>query len=391
VVRRQVRDSFRVDKGNGFHYPSESEGRRKRCSVSFSRCGGIVFALATVVVPARIRRGMGRGVDWAAAWIGELLMRLASRSFRAAFPAAAALAVAVAAGCSTAPAASSASAASAGSSGTGAKIVVAAAENFWGSIAKQLGGTHVSETSIITNPNTDPHAYEPTAADARTIASAQVVIVNGIGYDPWAPELLAANPVQGRRMITVGDLLGLKAGDNPHQWYSAAHVREVIDAITADYKRSDPADAAYFDQQKSVFETQTLAAYNQLIAQIKARYAGTPIGASESIVSPLADTLGLKMLTPYSFLKAISEGTEPTAKDKSTIDAQIKNKLIKVYVYNSQNSTPDISAQVKAAKAAGIPATTVTETLAPATATFQQWQVSELRGIENALHSATGK
>jgi zinc/manganese transport system substrate-binding protein len=313
-------------------------------------------------------------------------MRVASPARRWAAAAAAAAMVVLAAGCSTAPS----SAATAGS-GPGRKIVVAAAENFWGSIARQLGGTHVAETSIITNPSTDPHAYEPTATDARIMASAQLVIVNGIGYDPWAPKLLAANPVGGRQTLTVGDLLGLKPGDNPHQWYSAAHVHQVIEAITADYRRIDPGDGAYFDSQRSTFETKTLARYNELNSQIRARYAGTPIGASESIVSPLADTLGLKMLTPQEFLRAISEGTEPTARDKAATDAQIKNKQIKIYVYNSQNATPDVAAQVGEAKAEGIPVTTVTETLAPADATFQQWQVTELQGIENALHQATGK
>jgi zinc/manganese transport system substrate-binding protein len=306
--------------------------------------------------------------------------------YRWAAAAAAAAAVALAAGCSTSP-----SAAATASRDPGGKILVVAAENFWGSIARQLGGTHVTAISIITNPNTDPHAYEPTAADARTMASARLVIVNGIGYDTWAPKLLAANPVQGRRTLTVGDLLGLKPGANPHQWYSAAAVRRVIEAITADYRRIDPGSAAYFDRLRSTFETKTLARYNELISQIRARYAGTPIGASESIVSPLADALGLKVLTPYSFLKAISEGTEPTARDKATIDAQIKNKQIKIYVYNSQNATPDVAAQVREAKAEGIPVTAVTETLAPANATFQQWQVTELQGIENALHQATGR
>lgn len=312
-------------------------------------------------------------------------MSLALRMYRLAAAAVAAGVVALAAGCSTA------SGTAAADNGSGRQIVVVAAENFWGSIASQLGGTHVSETSIITDPNTDPHDYDPAAGDARTIAGAQLVIINGVGYDPWAPKLLAANPVAGRRTLTVGSLLGLKEGDNPHQWYSAAHVRQVIATITADYKQLDPADAAYFGQQETTFETRALARYNQLIAQIRARYAGTPVGASESIVSPLADTLGLKMLTPYSFLRAISEGSEPTAQDKATIDAQIRNKQIKIYVYNSQNATPDVSAQVKEAEAAHIPVATVTETLAPANATFQQWQVTQLQGIENALHQATGK
>ncbi|ANZ20953.1 putative cation ABC transporter, periplasmic cation-binding protein [Streptomyces noursei ATCC 11455] len=304
----------------------------------------------------------------------------------------AAMAVATAAtvtACSTSPAKTGNTAATGG--GSGKMIQVVAGENFWGSIASQLGGSHVKVTSIITNPDTDPHDYEPTAADARTVAGAQYAIVNGIGYDAWADKLLASNPGSGRTELKVGDLVGVKPGGNPHRWYSPADVHKVIEKITADYKKLDPADVASFDQQKTTFETKTLAGYNKLIADIKAKYAGTPIGASESIVTPLSDGLGLKMLTPETFLDAMSEGTDPTAKDKATIDDQIKNKQIKVYVYNSQNSTPDVQAQVKAAKAAGIPVATVTETLAPAGATFQQWQTTQLQGIEQALAKATGK
>ncbi|WP_330260084.1 zinc ABC transporter substrate-binding protein [Streptomyces murinus] len=281
--------------------------------------------------------------------------------------------------------------AAATSSGSGKTIRVAAAENFWGSIASQLGGSHVKVTSIITNPATDPHDYEPTAGDARTVAGAQYAIVNGIGYDAWADKLLASNPGSGRTELKVGDLVGIKPGGNPHRWYSPDDVHQVIEKITADYKKIDPADASYFDQRKTAFETKTLAGYDKLISDIKAKYAGTPIGASESIVTPLAEGLGLKMLTPETFLDAMSEGSDPTAKDKAAIDQQIKNKKIKIYVYNSQNSTPDVQAQVKEAKAEGIPVATVTETLTPAGASFQQWQTTELQGIEQALAKATGK
>jgi zinc/manganese transport system substrate-binding protein len=274
---------------------------------------------------------------------------------------------------------------------SGPRFMVVAAENFWGSIATQLGGDRVTVSSIITNPDTDPHDYEATPADARGIATARMFIQNGIGYDTsWAPKLVAANPSDAREVLTVGDVVGLKDGDNPHQWYSHDSVYKVIDAITADYTKIDPTDSAYFDAQKQAFENTALARYNQLETAIKATYAGTPIGASESIVSPLADTLGLAMLTPYSFLKAISEGTDPTVADKTLIDSQITGKQIKVYVYNSQNSTPDITAQVDEAKKAGIPITTVTETLAPASATFQEWMVTELEGLQDALALAAG-
>ncbi|WP_035844331.1 metal ABC transporter solute-binding protein, Zn/Mn family [Kitasatospora azatica] len=308
---------------------------------------------------------------------------------RLALGAAALVALAATSACSTS--ATPKAGAATGSSGSGRVLQVTAAENFWGSIAGQLGGDHVKVTSIITSPDTDPHSYEPTAGDGRTVASADYVITNGIGYDAWSDKLLAANPAPSRTALKVGELLGKKEGDNPHQWYSPESVGKVIDQITADYKKADPADAAYFDTQKTTFETKTLAAYNQLISDIKTKYAGTPIGGSESIVTPLAEGLGLKMLTPESFLDAMSEGTDPTAADKATIDQQISGKQIKVYVYNSQNSTPDVAAQVAAAKAQGIPVATVTETLTPAGATFQDWQSAELQGIADALKQATGK
>jgi zinc/manganese transport system substrate-binding protein len=274
--------------------------------------------------------------------------------------------------------------------GSSTKITVVAAENFWGSLASQLGGEHVTVATVINNPDADPHDYEPTPADGRTIASAQYVIINGIGYDPWAPKLVDANPSDKRTVLTVGELVGVKEGGNPHRWYSPDNVHTVIARITEDYKKLDPADAGYFDQQKQNFESKTLAKYNSLISEIKSKYAGTPIGASESIVAPLAEGLGLKMLTPESFLNAISEGADPTAQDKAAIDAQIKNKQIKLYVYNSQNSTPDVQAQVDAAKAAGIEVATVTETPNPPDASFQDWQATQLAAIQQALAKATG-
>ena len=275
------------------------------------------------------------------------------------------------------------------SAGGGLRVV--AAENFWGSIAAQLGGDRVQVTSVITSPATDPHDYEPTAVDARTIAGAQMVIVNGIGYDPWAPKLIAANPVHGRTVLTVGDLVGIKPGGNPHRWYSPSNVQQVIAAIVRDYSKLDPKDAGYFRQQKTNFDTHGLAQYKRLIASIKRKYHGVPVGASESIFAPLAQALGLKLRTPASFLKAISEGTEPTAKDKTTIDRQIAQRQIKVWVFNSQNSTPDVKRISDAARTKGIPVTTITETLTPASASFQSWQSRQLRALTAALAKATGR
>ncbi len=270
-------------------------------------------------------------------------------------------------------------------------INVVAAENFWGSLAAQLGGSHVKVVSIINSPDADPHDYEATAADGRAIAAAQMAIINGVGYDPWATRLVAANPSASRTVLTVGDVVGAAAGDNPHRWYNPANVRTVIDQITSDYKKIDPAGATFFDRQHDTVLNTNLKAYFDTIDAIRTSYAGTPVGASESIFAMMTPALGLNLVTPPSFLTAISEGTDPSAADKSTIDAQISNKLIKVYVYNSQNATPDVQAQVDAARAKGIPVTTITETLTPAGASFQGWQVTQLTALKQALGQATGR
>jgi zinc/manganese transport system substrate-binding protein len=269
----------------------------------------------------------------------------------------------------------------------GAVIPVVAAENFWGSIAAQIGGSHVHVVSIITNPDTDPHDYEPTPSDARTLASARLVLENGIGYDPWAARLLSADG-GGQTVLDVGTVLGLRDGDNPHRWYNPTDVQRVIGVIVHDLGKLDPADRTDFSRRRHRFDTVSLAPYHAAIAAIRAWYAGTPVGASESIFAMLAPALGVDLVTPPSFLRAVSEGTDVSAGDKQTIDRQIARHLIKIYVYNSQNVTPDVQAQLDEARARHIPVATITETLSPANLTYQAWQTHQLLGIERALRQA---
>jgi zinc/manganese transport system substrate-binding protein len=265
------------------------------------------------------------------------------------------------------------------------KVEVVAAENFWGSIAAQVGGEMVDVTSVIANPATDPHDYEPTANDARLIARSGYFIVNGAGYDPWAPKLAAANPVPGRRILDVSALAGVHDGGNPHMWYSPDIVAKVIDRLTADLKQLDGGQAAYLDQESLAFKTAGLKDYHDTIAAIKQKYAGTPVGATESIFAYMAPALGLDLITPPAYLKAISEGTDPSAADKATVDRQVTTRQVKVFVFNSQNSTPDVQSVVGKARAAGIPVVQITETLSPAGATFQDWQTAQLKALLAAL------
>jgi zinc/manganese transport system substrate-binding protein len=265
------------------------------------------------------------------------------------------------------------------------KLHVVAAENFWGSLAAQLGGDRVRVTSIVHTPGADPHDYEPTPADARAMATAKIAIVNGVGYDPWARKLIDANPVGGRAVLDVGDLAGVGGGGNPHRWYSPADVQRVIGAISASYKRLEPGQAAYFDRLRARLEQQGLARYRSLIDSIRAHDSGTPVGASESIFEPLAQGLGLRLVTPAGLMNAVSEGGDPTAADRTTAERQIRSRQIRLWVFNSQNATPDVQRLTDEARAAGVPVVTVTETPEPASASFQDWQVRQLEQIERAL------
>jgi zinc/manganese transport system substrate-binding protein len=270
---------------------------------------------------------------------------------------------------------------------TGGRLNVVAAEDFWGSIAEQVGGDRVVVTDVITNPAADPHDYEPTADDGRALASAQVSIVNGIGYDEWASKLLAANPDDSRVEVDVGDVLGLTSGDNPHQWYSPESVEAVSAAMVKAFEEADPGHDSYYEAQARKFDGQGLARYHQLIAQIRNEFAGTRVGASESIFEPLAPALGLDLVTPTGFMDGIAEGTEPSPSDKAAADHQLADRAISLWVYNSQNATPDVKRLNETAEANGIPVATVTETLTPEGASFEAWMVRELEGIRKALRS----
>ncbi len=270
-------------------------------------------------------------------------------------------------------------------------VRVVAAENVWGSIARQIGGSAASVTEIIASPAQDPHSYEPTASDAREMATAQLAIVNGVGYDTWAARLLASDPADGRTVLSAGALLGLHPGDNPHRWYAPGDVRAMARAIAARLTRIDPGHAAYFAERLRRFEISGLSAYDRVIAEIRRRFAGVPVGASESIFALAAPALGVRLLTPPSFLRAVSEGGDLTAHDTALTESQLTRHAIRVWVVNTQNLTPEVQRLSALARAARIPIATITETLSPATASFQSWQTGQWDRLQAALALGTGR
>lgn len=270
------------------------------------------------------------------------------------------------------------------SSGTVLQIV--AGQNFWGSIATQLGGTKAKVQSVVTDPNADPHEYESNTNDARAFATANFVILNGAGYDDWATKLLNASPNSSRKVLVVADLLGKKSGDNPHFWYNPTWVIQVADKITAEYKSLDSSDDSYFDQQRAALTT-ALQPYRQRLNEIKQKFAGVPVGATESIFVYMASYLGLNLISPPEFMQAVSEGNDPPADTVVAFQNQVSQKAIKVLVYNVQTATAVTTNLKIAATQQSIPVVGVSETLQPETATFEEWQDSELIALQNALNS----
>ncbi len=267
-------------------------------------------------------------------------------------------------------------------------IQVVAGENFWGSIASQLGGSHAQVNSIISDPNADPHQYQTNTQTARAFASAQYVILNGAGYDAWANNVMNANPVSGRKVFTIAELLGKKEGDNPHFWYNPDYVMQVANQITHDYKSLDPADASYFDQQNAHFLNTALKPYHDRLAAIKAKFAGRKVGSTESLFVYMAQYLGLDLISPPDFMNAVSEGNDPPAASVATFQQQVQQKQITLLVYDVQTSTNVTNSMRQAATQQHIPVVGVSETLQPAGATFQDWQVAQLTTLQNALNSS---
>src|SRR5580700_3102899 len=212
-------------------------------------------------------------------------------------------------------------------------VKVVAAENFYGDVATQVGGGNVAVTSILSNPDDDPHLFEASASTAKALADAKVVIVSGIDYDPWMEKLLSANKSAGRREILVAAL---------------AHKK---------------------------------------IADMRKKYAGQPVTASEPVFGYMAELLGLKVHNE-KFALAVMNNTEPSASDVAAFENDLKGHKVKVMLYNAQASEPAVQRLVDIAKDNKIPVVGVSET-EPSDSTYQSWMTGQLDALDKALGGAT--
>jgi zinc/manganese transport system substrate-binding protein len=273
--------------------------------------------------------------------------------------------------------------------GIGGIVRVVAAENFWGSLVSQLGGSHVNVTSIVTDPNADPHEYESSAADAQAIASACLVVVNGAGYDTWALRILSAQNSPQQTMINVQMMLGLPLDVNPHFWYSPYYVNDTMHAVYDALLKIDPADSSYFRSNYAALNGSLGTSQESIgyrIREIAKNFAGTHVGATEDIFVYLANATKLDLVSPADFMQAVAEGNEPPTPSVAAFEQQIQNGSIKVLIYNEQTVTQLTSNMKSLATQNGIPVVGVTETIQPPDVSFQSWMSSELIYLQNALN-----
>ena len=256
------------------------------------------------------------------------------------------------------------------------KANIVAAENFYGGLAGQIAGDSADITSILSNPNQDPHEFTTDAATALAVANADIVIYNGIGYDDWMDKLLGAQGKSGRVVIRVADLIGATNGDNPHIWYDPRTMPALAARLAGILKQPD--NLAAFDKE--------MAAVTNKIAEIKSAYSGTVVTATEPVFGYMADALGFKMEN-YGFQLAVMNDTEISFQQASDFEKSLHDKSMKILFYNSQVTDPVTQRMQESAKKLGVAVVGVTETQPPGAKDYADWMLAELNQIETVLQA----
>ena len=273
---------------------------------------------------------------------------------------------------------------SATSAPSGTTIAVLGAENFYADLLAQIGGERVTASSILNDPNADPHEFEASAETAKRVADAKLVIVNGVGYDGFMDKLLAASSRPERIVINVQDLLKKADDDNAHIWYDPKTMPAVAEATVTALSKLDPAGAGYFSAQKAKYLA-ALRPIDEKIAALKSKYGGTSIAFTEPVAEYQTQAIGLKLLTPEGFMKAIEQGVDPAPADVATERDLLTGRKVKVLLYNGQVTSPLTKDIQDLATKNGIPVVGVAETIPPQYKTYQEWMLGQLGELEKAL------
>jgi zinc/manganese transport system substrate-binding protein len=311
-------------------------------------------------------------------------MRTRSGLLAAALPVAAALLASACSSSSAAPSASGGTSAAAASSTT---ITAIGAENEYADVISQVGGKYVRASSIMSDPNTDPHTFEASPAVAREMSSAKLIVQNGVGYDDWATTIENADPSDARQVINVQQLLGLPdSTPNPHLWYNPTTMPAVANAIAADLAQLDSTHASYYKANAASFIA-GLSAWTKALASFKSAHGDTPVATTEPVADYMLQAAGADNLTPWTFQADIMNGTDPSPQDVATQKALFTQHKVKVFLYNQQVTDSLTESYIKLADENGIPVVGVYETMPTPGFDYQSWMQAEVSALNKAVTS----
>lgn len=272
------------------------------------------------------------------------------------------------------------------SSSNGSKIQVVASLDFYGEVAKAVGGNKVSVQSIINNPAVDPHDYEPTTKVGKSVASADLVVASGIGYDGWMDKVVKSADKSKNYLRVADDLMNKKEGDNEHIWYDPRTMPKLANTLADKFAKKDPADKATFKANAKKYIA-SLDNLNTLINKLKSKVNGQLVDVSEPVFGYALDYLGYKVNDDH-FSKSTEDGTDYSAKDIHGIETDIKEKKIAFFVNNIQASSKTVNQLVKLAEQNNVPVLKVTETL-PKGKNYRTWMTSQYQQLEKIQDQAT--
>ncbi|MCU1471916.1 MAG: cation transporter substrate-binding protein [Glaciihabitans sp.] len=305
-------------------------------------------------------------------------MKIRSAAFAAAVAAAAIGVMLAASGCSSTVAPAS-----------NGKIIAVGAENQYTSVISQIGGKYVAASSIMSNPNTDPHTFEASAKVAATVSQASIVVQNGLGYDSFMSKIEAASPSSSRVVITAQTVLGLPdSTSNPHLWYDPKTMPAVATSIATALSKIQPGHKAYFAANLATF-TKSMATVTDTIAAFKSGHPGVTVATTEPVADYLLQAAGIRNLTPWSLQAAIMNATDPAPQDVAIQQGLFTNRSVTVFVYNQQVTEAITTTYLKLAKANKVPVVGVYETMPTDGFTYQTWMVAELNALTKAVTSGT--
>jgi zinc/manganese transport system substrate-binding protein len=265
------------------------------------------------------------------------------------------------------------------------KIVAVGAENEYADVIQQVGGKYVQASAIMSNPNTDPHTFEASAATGRLVNASRLVVQNGLGYDTFMDTIENAVPDSSRHVIVVQKLLGLPdSTPNPHLWYKPGVMAKVAQAIAKGLAAIEPGHASYFQANAKAF-TDSLTKWTSAIAAFKASYPGTPVATTEPVADYLLQAAGADNRTPWAFQADIMNGTDPSAQDVAIERGLFTKHQVKVFLYNQQVTDSLTESFIALARANNIPVVGVYETMPEPGYRYQSWMLAEVRALRAAV------